>query len=70
MKTRPHKVLPCYTVECPLCGACVGEPCRYPSDQVADNPHRDRVLLSMVPKGGAAVGVISKILADTKKRDT
>ena len=58
-------------VPCEMCGAGPGDECRTPANQLAQRPHRVRLVLSVVGlKSSAAVNTIETILREADTRST
>lgn len=58
-------------VPCELCGAGPGDECRTPADQLAQRPHRVRLVLSVVGlKSSRAVTRVDRILREADPRST
>jgi hypothetical protein len=58
-------------VPCSHCVTVAGEPCRLPSGELAQRPHRARLLLSVVGlRSVVAAGVVERLLRDADARAT
>jgi hypothetical protein len=58
-------------VPCGHCSAVVGDECRLPSGELAQRPHRARLLLSVVGLASApAAGVVERLLREADARAT